>query len=95
MIRCLLFLVNFSLQPDVIGGGKGTEISADWPGVVCNTLAAVYGERTVGLYVQGTCGDINHVPHEETALPTRGPAKAEQDGVWIVDRGSWIIDRGS
>jgi neutral ceramidase len=73
-------LVNFAMHPDVIGGGNADFISGDWPGLMSNTLSAVYGDDMVTLLLQGTCGDINHRPHDKTALPTGGPAKAEQLG---------------
>jgi len=76
----IALMVNFALHPDVIGGGSADFISADWPGMVGDNIAKVYGEDVVTLLLQGTCGDINHVVHEPTALPTRGPAKAMQIG---------------
>jgi len=78
--RLRAMAVNFALHADVIGGGKADFISADWPGVVAQTVAAVYGQDVVTVFLQGTCGDINHNPHEPTFLPTRGPAKAAQVG---------------
>ncbi len=78
--RLIALLVNFALHPDVIGGGSADFISADWPGLVGETISAVYGDEVVTLLLQGTCGDINHRTHAETALPTGGPAKALQLG---------------
>jgi hypothetical protein len=73
-------LVNFALHPDVIGGGSGNFISADWPGEVARNITAVYGPEAVALFLQGTCGDINHCTHTPTNLPLGGPAKAVQLG---------------
>jgi len=78
--RLRAMAVNFALHADVIGGGKADFISADWPGVVAQTIAAVHGKDVVTVFLQGTCGDINHTPHDPTFLPTRGPAKAAQVG---------------
>ena len=72
--------VNFALHPDVIGGGGGRFISADWPGEVGRNIAAVYGDDVVTLFLQGTAGDINHVTHQPTFLPRGGPEKAVQLG---------------
>ena len=72
--------VNFALHPDVIGGGSADFVSADWPGEMCRALAAVYGPNVVPMFLQGTCGDINHRPHDPTHLPTGGPKKAVQLG---------------
>ncbi len=73
-------LVNFALHVDVIGGGKADFISADWPGELARTVAAIYGEDVVTLFLQGTSGDINHCTHFATELPTAGVAKAVQLG---------------
>ncbi|HIE51878.1 MAG TPA: hypothetical protein EYP85_08975 [Armatimonadetes bacterium] len=77
-LRAVAF--NFALHVDVIGGGGADFISADWPGEVARNLAAIYGDEVVTLLLQGTCGDINHFPHQPTHLPTGGPAKAVQLG---------------
>jgi len=77
-------LVNFALHPDVIGGGSANFISADWPGEVGKNLATIYGDDVVTLFLQGTCGDINHCTHVPTFLPTRGPDKAVQLGRGIA-----------
>ena len=73
-------IVNYALHVDVIGGGSADFVSADWPGEMARNVAAVYGEDVVTVFLQGTAGDINHNPHEATALPTRGPEKAIQLG---------------
>lgn len=51
-------LVNHACHPDVI---KGTKYSADWPGVVVRRLKEKYGMDFVGIFFNGTCGNINHV----------------------------------
>ncbi len=73
-------LVNFALHVDVIGGGSADFISADWPGELARTVAAVYGEDVVTVFLQGACGDINHCAHHHTELPTGGAPKAIQLG---------------
>jgi len=78
--RLVALMVNFACHPDVIGGGGANFISADWPGVMADTIASVYGHNVVTLHLQGTCGDINHVVHEPSSLPRSGPDKAVQMG---------------
>jgi len=73
-------IVNYALHVDVIGGGSADFVSADWPGEMARNVSAVYGEDVVTVFLQGTAGDINHNPHDPTALPTRGPEKAIQLG---------------
>jgi hypothetical protein len=78
--RLRALAVHFALHVDVIGGGSANFISADWPGEMAKNVAAVYGEDVVTLLLQGTCGDLNHVPHGPTHLPISGPPKAVQLG---------------
>ncbi len=78
--KLLGMAVNFALHPDVIGGGNADFISADWPGEIGRAIAGVHGADVVTVFLQGTCGDINHVVHDPTNLPTRGPDKAVQVG---------------
>ncbi|MBE5868729.1 MAG: hypothetical protein E7293_07200 [Lachnospiraceae bacterium] len=51
-------IVNFACHPDVI---KGTKYSGDWPSVVSYGMKDAYGRDFVSLFVNGTCGNINHV----------------------------------
>ena len=82
--RLRALAVNFAMHPDVIGGGKADFISADWPGEVAKSISAVYGEDVVTVYLQGTCGDINHVSHEPSLLPRGGEEKAVKLGRGIA-----------
>jgi hypothetical protein len=71
---------NYAMHPDVIGGGKADFLSADWPGEAARALADLYGEQVVTVFMNGTCGDINHHRWEPTRLPRSGPDKAVQMG---------------
>ena len=51
-------LINFAVHPDVVGG---TKYSADYIGALARTLKAVYGERFGVVYMNGCCGDLNHI----------------------------------
>ena len=52
-----ILLVNFQVHADVM---RGLKMSADYPGVVCNTLElALPGTKCI--YINGTSGDLNHV----------------------------------
>jgi hypothetical protein len=91
--KLLAVVVNFALHVDVIGGGGATFISADWPGVMADTVSRVYGDGVVTMLAQGTCGDINHVPHDPTALPQSGPAKAGQIGRALAGAAMAALER--
>jgi len=73
-------LTNFALHADVIGGSGADFVSADWPGEMAQTIRTLYGEEVVTLFLQGTCGDINHCTHRSTELPTGLEPKAVQLG---------------
>lgn len=49
---------NYACHTDTIGG---TEYSADFPGEISRTIKKNLGEHVVSLFLQGACGDINHV----------------------------------
>ena len=51
-------LTNFACHADTVGG---TRYSGDFPGVLDETVRAVLGPDVVGVFSQGTSGNINHV----------------------------------
>lgn len=53
-----IVLVNFQVHPDVVGG---TRISADYPRFVRETVEQALKNRVRCIYLNGTCGDLNHV----------------------------------
>jgi hypothetical protein len=73
-------LVNYPMHVDVIGGGSADFVSADWPGIMEETVAGVYGEQAITVFVNGPCGDINHRLWRDTRHPGEGEAKAIQMG---------------
>lgn len=71
-------IVNYSLHIDVTSGNL---ISADYPAVITQTIRAAYGPDTIVLFVNGACGNINHVPYlMERAWPLKGNDKSTQIG---------------
>ncbi|MDR1901875.1 MAG: hypothetical protein LBQ88_06305 [Treponema sp.] len=76
-------LVNFTCHCDVVG--SETAVSADFPGELRRCIKEKYGQDTAVLYLQGPCGNINHIDAfhvEETKHSTRylemGRALAEE-----------------
>lgn len=51
-------IVNYACHPDVV---KGSKYSPDWPGILCENLKDEFGRDFVGMFVNGTSGNINHV----------------------------------
>ena len=73
-------VVNYAMHVDVIGGEGADFISADWPGVMAESVAGVYGEGVVTMLLNGACGDINHRLWQQTRQPGEGIYKAIQMG---------------
>jgi hypothetical protein len=64
-------LSNYAVHTDVVGG---TEYSADYPCYLSRTIKRQYGEHVVSLFMQGACGDINHIDvsgQTDTTVPHR------------------------
>jgi hypothetical protein len=51
-------IVNYALHLDTVGG---TELSPDYPGYMRRALQEKLGPDTVILFLNGACGDINHL----------------------------------
>ena len=73
-------VVNYGMHVDVIGGEGATFISADWPGVMAESVAGVYGDEVVTMLLNGASGDINHRLWDETRQPIEGIYKSVQMG---------------
>ena len=87
-------VVNYGMHVDVIGGGGADFISADWPGVMAEAVAGVYGEGVVTMLLNGACGDINHRLWGETRQPIEGIYKAIQMGRTYAGLAMAAIERG-
>lgn len=57
-------IVNFSCHLDCTG--RGLWYSSDYAGVLSMLLKEKYGNDFVCVFVTGTCGDVNHMNHDET-----------------------------
>ncbi len=87
-------VVNYPMHVDVIGGESADFISADWPGVMAESVAGVYGEDVVTMFLNGACGDINHRLWEPTRQPIEGEYKAVQMGRTYAGLAMAAIERG-
>ena len=86
-----LVICNYSVHIDVT---SGTKISADFPAVMTNTLRAIYGQELIVIYVQGACGNINHVPYLlNLPYPRSGVWKSEQMGRAFAGKAMSIIEK--
>jgi neutral ceramidase len=72
--------VNFSMHPDTVGG---LQISADYAGPLCNTLARLKGDSMITMFTNGACGDINHVD-VNSKDPQKGFEEARRIGTILA-----------
>ncbi|MGI5819279.1 MAG: hypothetical protein ACOX9R_14415 [Armatimonadota bacterium] len=70
-------IVNYAMHADTVGGNG---ISAGWPGRLSLALRDVYGDQCVTVFLQGTCGDINHGHWRPSRWVGKGIEKAAQMG---------------
>ncbi|MCC7491913.1 MAG: hypothetical protein IT204_06180 [Fimbriimonadaceae bacterium] len=84
-----LVILNFALHCDTIGGSR---ISADYPHFVAQRLLASHGPGTELLFLQGCCGDINHIDVTRADQP-RGFAMARQIGAVLAGEVDRILAR--
>jgi neutral ceramidase len=84
-------IVNYSLHIDVTSGNL---ISADYPAVITETLRKIYGEEVIVLFVNGACGNINHVPYlMNRPWPYKGVLKSRQIGRALGGKAIGIIEK--
>jgi neutral ceramidase len=55
-------IVNYTCHCDCVGG---TKYSADYPGAMKETLKKVFGPSFIPVYINGFCGNINHLDFEK------------------------------
>ncbi len=55
-------IVNYTCHCDCVRAA--TSYSADYPGIMRDTLCKVYGEKFHPVFINGFCGNINHVMYE-------------------------------
>ena len=70
-------IVNYAMHADTVGGNG---ISAGWPGRMSLALRDTYGDQCVTVFLQGTCGDINHAHWYQSRWTGKGIEKASQMG---------------
>lgn len=51
-------VINYACHPDVV---KGSKFSGDWPSILSYEMKDKFGRDFVSLFVNGACGNINHV----------------------------------
>ena len=56
--RLMAVITNYGCHPDTVSGNR---FCADYPGELSRVLKAVYGQQVVSFFLNGACGNINHV----------------------------------
>ena len=85
-------LVSFGLHPAILAGDNW-QYSADYPGYLRSTLSRSLGGETECLFVNGCCGDVNHVDYHDPDQG-RGFEMAERVGTFLASAACRAIDEG-
>ena len=70
--------VNFALHPAILAGDNWL-YSADYPGQLARALGRICGEQFFTLFLNGCCGNVNHVDYRD-AQQGRGYSMVERVG---------------
>jgi neutral ceramidase len=70
-------IVNFALHLDTVGGDV---ISADYPSFMSALIRDGLGPQTVPIFLNGACGDINHLDYSSPQHPGQGFERAQAIG---------------
>ena len=62
--RPIAAIVNFALHPAILAGDNWL-YSADFPGYLAEALSGTLGEDFTCLFLNGCCGNVNHVDYGE------------------------------
>lgn len=57
-------MVNYALHPAILAGDNWS-YSADYPGALAEALARIQGESLVTMFLNGCCGNVNHVDYRD------------------------------
>lgn len=74
-------IVNFACHPDCVGGN---EYCTDWPGEMRRIVKRELGEDMVVCFLNGCCGNVNHLNYE------RRKKMPETNGKYPPDHYKWM-----
>ena len=74
-------IVNFACHPDCVGGN---EYCTDWPGEMRRIVKREMGEDMVVCFLNGCCGNVNHLDGE------RYQKNPDSDGKYPADHYKWM-----
>ena len=83
-------LVNFGLHPAILAGDNWL-YSADYPGTLRDTLSQSLGSDATCLFLNGCCGDVNHVNYRDSNQG-RGYEMTQHVGSLLAARAQQAID---
>lgn len=75
-------IINFGLHPAILAGDNWL-YSADYPGYLAEALARTFGSAFTSLFLNGCCGDVNHVDYRVPAQG-RGFQMAQRVGYMLA-----------
>lgn len=74
-----LCLINFPLHPAILDYTNSL-YSRDYPGYMEKALKQMAGEPLQVIFVNGMCGNINHIDYSDSDMPRRGYAASQRVG---------------
>jgi hypothetical protein len=80
--RAVAAMVNFGLHPAILAGDNWL-YSADYPGALAEGLARIQGEPFTTLFLNGCCGNVNHVDYRD-ASQGRGFGMVQRVGYMLA-----------
>ena len=72
-------IVNFALHPAIVDY-ENFDYTADYPGYMSESMRKIVGDDFVTVFVNGCCGDINHIEYLDKTSPRRGFVMSQRCG---------------
>ncbi len=85
-------VVNFGLHPAILAGDNWL-YSADFPGYLAEALSRTLGEKCTSVFLNGCCGDVNHVDYRER-FQGRGYQMAQRVGYMLAAAAHEAVNAG-
>ena len=85
-------IVNFALHPAIIDF-VNFDYTADFPGYLSQAMKKLHGKDYMTVFLNGCCGNINHINYADKSSPRRGFDMAQRCGyILAVDATEAIKD---
>jgi hypothetical protein len=79
----LAAVVNFALHPAILDY-ENQLYTADYPGYLAESLRKTVADDFMTIFLNGCCGDINHIDYRDRTSPRRGYHMAQRVGYMLA-----------